>query len=100
MPGVWEVYGFIGGETDQWFPLIYDGVTRVNPPEIEEYHFTVDMTNQAIGWMKAQQSMTPDKPFFMYYATGAVHAPHHVPRRWADKAGCSAHPLEGDRGLL
>jgi arylsulfatase len=52
---------------------------------MEEYHFTVDMTNQAIGWMKAQQSMTPDKPFFMYYATGAVHAPHHVPKRWADK---------------
>ncbi|MEC7501587.1 MAG: arylsulfatase [Planctomycetota bacterium] len=80
-----KFYGFIGGETDQWFPLIYDGVTRVNPPEMEEYHFTVDMTNQAIGWMKAQQSMTPDKPFFMYYATGAVHAPHHVPKRWADK---------------
>lgn len=80
-----KFYGFIGGETDQWFPLIYDGVTRVNPPETEGYHFTVDMTDQAIGWMKAQQSMTPDKPFFMYYATGAVHAPHHVPKEWADK---------------
>jgi len=80
-----KFYGFIGGETDQWFPLIYDGVTRVTPPETEGYHFTVDMTDQAIGWMKAQQSMTPDKPFFMYYATGAVHAPHHVPKEWADK---------------
>ncbi|QDT36236.1 arylsulfatase [Stratiformator vulcanicus] len=80
-----KFYGFIGGETDQWYPLIYDGVTRVTPPEMEEYHFTVDMTNQAIGWVKAQQSMTPDKPFFVYYATGAVHAPHHVPKRWADK---------------
>ena len=80
-----KFYGFIGGETDQWFPLIYDGVTRVTPPEMEEYHFTVDMTNQAIGWVKAQQSMTPEKPFFVYYATGAVHAPHHVPKRWADK---------------
>lgn len=80
-----KFYGFIGGETDQWFPLIYDGVTRVTPPETEGYHFTVDMTDQAIGWMKAQQSMTPDKPFFMYYATGAVHAPHHVPKKWADK---------------
>jgi len=80
-----KFYGFIGGETDQWYPLIYDGVTRVTPPQYEGYHFTVDMTNQAIGWVKAQQSMTPDKPFFMYFATGAVHAPHHVPKEWADK---------------
>ncbi len=80
-----KFYGFIGGETDQWYPLIYDGVTRVPPPEMEEYHFTIDMTNQAINWVKAQQSMTPDKPFFIYYAPGAVHAPHHVPKKWADK---------------
>jgi arylsulfatase len=52
---------------------------------MENYHFTTDMTNQAINWVKAQQSMTPDKPFFVYYATGAVHAPHHVPKEWADK---------------
>jgi arylsulfatase A-like enzyme len=80
-----KFYGFIGGETDQWYPLIYDGVTRVTPPKMEEYHFTIDMTNQAINWIKAQQSMTPDKPFFVYYAPGAVHAPHHVPKHWADK---------------
>jgi arylsulfatase len=80
-----KFYGFIGGETDQWYPLVYDGVTKVDPPKIEGYHFTVDMTNQAINWVKAQQSMTPDKPFFVYYATGAVHAPHHVPKEWADK---------------
>jgi len=80
-----KFYGFIGGETDQWYPLIYDGVTRVTPPHTEGYHFTVDMTDQAINWVKAQQSMTPDKPFFVYYATGAVHAPHHVPKAWADK---------------
>ena len=80
-----KFYGFIGGETDQWYPLVYDGVTRVAPPKMEEYHFTTDMTNQAIQWVKAQQSITPDKPFFAYYATGAVHAPHHVPKRWADK---------------
>jgi len=80
-----KFYGFIGGETDQWYPLIYDGVKRVNPPKMKNYHFTVDMTNQAINWVKAQQSMTPDKPFFIYFATGAVHAPHHVPRKWADK---------------
>ena len=80
-----KFYGFIGGETDQWYPLIYDGVTRVTPPKMENYHFTTDMTNQAIGWVKAQQSMTPDKPFFMYFATGAVHAPHHVPKEWIEK---------------
>ncbi len=80
-----KFYGFIGGETDQWYPLIYDGVIKVDPPKMENYHFTVDMTNQAINWVKAQQSMTPDKPFFVYYATGAVHAPHHVPKEWADK---------------
>ena len=80
-----KFYGFIGGETDQWYPLVYDGLTRVTPPKMKEYHFTTDMTNQAIGWVKAQQSMTPDKPFFVYYATGAVHAPHHVPKRWVDK---------------
>ena len=80
-----KFYGFIGGETDQWYPLIYDGVIKVDPPKMDNYHFTVDMTNQAINWVKAQQSMTPDKPFFVYYATGAVHAPHHVPKEWADK---------------
>ena len=80
-----KFYGFIGGETDQWYPLIYDGVKKVNPPKMANYHFTVDMTNQAIQWVQAQQSMTPDKPFFIYYATGAVHAPHHVPKEWADK---------------
>jgi arylsulfatase len=80
-----KFYGFIGGETDQWFPLIYDGVKKIDPPKMKDYHFSVDMTNQTINWVKAQQSMTPDKPFFVYYATGAVHAPHHVPMEWADK---------------
>ena len=80
-----KFYGFIGGETDQWSPLIFDGVRRINPPRTEGYHFTQDMTDQAINWVKAQQSMTPDKPFFVYFATGAVHAPHHVPSEWIEK---------------
>ncbi len=80
-----KFYGFIGGETDQWYPLIYDGLIKVDPPKMPNYHFTVDMTNQAINWVKAQKSMTPDKPFFVYFATGATHAPHHVPKEWADK---------------
>ncbi len=80
-----KFYGFIGGETDQWAPLIYDGLKKVNPPKVENYHFTEDMTDQAVNWVKAQQSMTPDKPFFVYFATGATHAPHHVPKEWIEK---------------
>jgi len=80
-----KFYGFIGGETDQWSPLIFDGVRRIDPPRTDDYHFTADMTDQAINWMKAQQSMTPEKPFFMYFATGATHAPHHVPQDWIAK---------------
>ncbi len=83
--GFEKFYGFIGGETNQWEPLIYDGVVQVPRPDTEGYHFTVDMTNQAINWMKFQQAMTPEKPFLMYYATGATHAPHHVPKEWIAK---------------
>lgn len=81
-----KFYGFIGGETNQWAPLIYDGTTKVEPPHDDpNYHFTTDMTNQAIAWMRFQQALTPDKPFFVYFATGATHAPHHVSKEWADK---------------
>ncbi|HEY3387349.1 MAG TPA: arylsulfatase, partial [Saprospiraceae bacterium] len=80
-----KFYGFIGGETNQWAPAIYDGVTRVEHEKDPNYHFTVDMTDQAVNWMQAQQSLTPDKPFYVYFATGATHAPHHAPKEWADK---------------
>ncbi len=80
-----KFYGFIGGETNQWAPAIFDGVTRVEHPERPDYHFTTDMTNQAIAWVRAQQSLTPDRPFFVYFATGATHAPHHVPKEWIEK---------------
>jgi arylsulfatase A-like enzyme len=80
-----KFYGFIGGETNQWAPAIYDGVTRVEPPHDPNYHFTVDMTNQAIAWAQFQHALTPDKPFYMYFATGATHAPHHVPKEWIAK---------------
>jgi len=83
--GFEKFYGFIGGETNQWAPLIYDGITIVETPEDPEYHFTTDMTNQAISWVNFQQALSPDKPFFMYFAPGATHAPHHVPKSWADK---------------
>jgi arylsulfatase len=80
-------YGFIGGETNQWYPAIYDGTVPVEPekrPE-EGYHFTEDMTDKAIKWVKQQKALMPDKPFFIYFAPGATHAPHHVPKEWSDK---------------
>ena len=80
-----KFYGFLGGETNQWSPLLFDGTARVEPPRDPHYHFTTDMTNQAIAWLRAQHSLTPDKPFFVYFAPGATHAPHHVPKEWADK---------------
>jgi arylsulfatase A-like enzyme len=83
--GFEKFYGFIGGETNQWAPLVYDGVTIVDQPEDPKYHFTVDMTNQAISWVRFQKALAPDKPFFMYYAPGATHAPHHVPKEWVEK---------------
>src|SRR5258705_3841098 len=80
-------YGFIGGETNQWFPAIYEGTTPVETEKTPEqgYHFTEDMTNRAIKWIRQQKALVPDKPFFTYFAPGATHAPHHVPKEWADK---------------
>jgi arylsulfatase A-like enzyme len=80
-----KFYGFLGGETNQYAPLVFDGVTKVEVPKDPNYHFTTDMTTHAIEWMRNQQALTPDKPFFLYYAPGATHAPHHVPKEWADK---------------
>ncbi|GAB5557415.1 MAG: arylsulfatase [Schleiferiaceae bacterium] len=80
-----KFYGFIGGETNQWDPVIFDGVTKVAKKDDPDYHFTTDMTNEAIEWVKFQNAMTPDKPFMVYYATGATHAPHHAPKEWIEK---------------
>jgi len=80
-----KFYGFIGGETNQWAPAIFDGSVRVEHKQSPTYHFTTDMTDQAINWVSAQQSLTPDKPFYIYFAPGATHAPHHVPKEWIDK---------------
>jgi arylsulfatase A-like enzyme len=81
-----KFYGFIGGETNQWHPMVYDGTTRVYP-KVEDpgYHFTNDMTDQALAWMNTQQSLTPEKPFYIYFATGATHAPHHAPKEFIEK---------------
>jgi arylsulfatase A-like enzyme len=80
-------YGFVGAETNQWYPALYDGVTPIETPKTPEegYHFTEDLADHAITWIGQQKSMMPDKPFFMYFAPGATHAPHHAPKEWSDK---------------
>lgn len=80
-----KFYGFMGGETNQWAPLIYDGMAQVEPSKDPKYHFMTDMTDKAIDWMQYQKSLTPDKPFFIYFAPGATHAPHQVPKEWIAK---------------
>jgi arylsulfatase len=80
-------YGFIGGENNQWDPALYNGTTPVEPPATAEegYHLTEDLADHAIGWVRRQKALMPDRPFFMYFAPGATHAPHHVPKEWADR---------------
>ena len=80
-------YGFIGGENNQWDPALYSGTTPVEPPATAEegYHLTEDLADHAVSWMRQQKALMPDKPFFVYFAPGATHAPHHVPKEWADK---------------
>jgi len=80
-----EFYGFFGGETNQWAPFLYHGMNPVEIPRDPNYHFMTDMTDKAIGWMQFQKALTPDKPFFLYFAPGATHAPHHVPKEWIAK---------------
>jgi arylsulfatase A-like enzyme len=80
-------YGFIGGETNQYYPALYEGTTPVEPPRTpaEGYHLTEDLADRAIAWVRQQKALMPDKPFFMYFAPGAAHAPHQVPKPWIEK---------------
>jgi len=80
-------YGFVGGEANQYYPGLYEGTTAVEPPKSPEegYTLTEDLAAHAITWVRQQKALLPDKPFFMYFAPGATHAPHHVPREWSDK---------------
>jgi arylsulfatase A-like enzyme len=80
-----KFYGFIAAEANQWTPALYEDMTPIEPPHDPMYHFMTDMTNHAIAWVQAEKSLTPDKPFFMYFAPGATHAPHHVPKEWIAK---------------
>lgn len=85
--GFERFYGFLGGDTHQYYPdLTYDN-HRVEPPQTPEegYHLNVDLADTAISFIADAKQVAPNKPFFMYYCTGAMHAPHHVPKKWADK---------------
>jgi arylsulfatase A-like enzyme len=80
-------YGFIGGETNQYYPALFEGTTPVEPEKTPEqgYHLTEDLADKAIKWVRQQKALVPDKPFFLYFAPGATHAPHHVPKEWSEK---------------
>ena len=81
--GFEEFYGFMGGEAHQYFPGLYHGTTPIERPEhAEHYHLTTDLADQAIRWLNAQKAVAPDKPFFIYWAPGATHAPHQVYPEW------------------
>ena len=85
--GFEHFYGFIGGETNQYYPALYEGTTPAPPTTTPEqgYHLMPDLADKAIAWVRQQKALTPDQPFFVYFAPGATHPPHHVPKEWADK---------------
>ena len=79
-------YGFLAGETSQWEPRLYENYNAIEPPHDDPtYHLTEDMKDKALAWIDRHQAFSPNKPFLMYWAPGAVHGPHHVFKKWADK---------------
>jgi arylsulfatase len=78
-------YGFLAGESSQWEPAIVRNTTRIETPDREGYHFTVDIADEAISWLRRQNAIAPRQPFFLYWAPGASHGPHHIFKEWADK---------------
>ena len=78
-------YGFIAGETSQYEPRLWRNTTPVEPAYADDYHLTEDLARDAIGYIRTNRALNPDKPLFLYFAPGAVHGPHHVPAEWADK---------------
>jgi len=83
--GFEHFYGFLAGETSQWEPRLVENTSAIEPPHDESYHLTEDLADKGITWLKKHRAFTPDKPFFMYWAPGGVHGPHHVTHDWADK---------------
>ncbi|EGJ30541.1 MULTISPECIES: arylsulfatase [Moorena] len=80
-------YGFIGGETDQWYPTLYENRNPINQPASPEegYNLNHDLADQAISWLRYNRSLSPDTPFFLYFSPGATHAPHQPPASYVDK---------------
>ncbi|GIQ73953.1 arylsulfatase [Bradyrhizobium sp. RD5-C2] len=80
-------YGFIGGETHQYYPVLFENTSPVEPDKTPEqgYHFMTDMIDRAINWLRYNKSVAPQKPVLLYFAPGAAHAPHHAPKEWRDK---------------
>jgi arylsulfatase A-like enzyme len=78
-------YGFLAGETSQYEPRLFENRNAVEPPHDPKYHLTEDLTDKALHWLRNHRSLSPDKPFLMYWAPGAAHGPHHVSKEWADK---------------
>lgn len=80
-------YGFLAGEASQYEPHLVRNTTVVSPPKTPEqgYHLSEDLADDAIGWLRRHKAFAPDKPFYMYWASGAIHGPHHVHKEWADK---------------
>lgn len=85
--GFERFYGFLGGETNQWYPLLVQDNQFVDQPYMPEdgYHFTEDITDRALQFIRDGKAADPDKPWFLYFAPGCAHAPHHVPKEWADR---------------
>jgi len=78
-------YGFLAGETSQWEPRLVENLNPIEPPHDEKYHLSEDLADKAVGWLRKHRAYAPDKPFFMYWAAGASHGPHHIFKEWADK---------------
>jgi arylsulfatase A-like enzyme len=82
-------YGFVGGDTDQFHPALVENKKRIEPPETNEdgspYHFTTDIADHAIRTIRSSKAVAPQRPFCVYFATGATHAPHQVPQDWVNK---------------
>jgi arylsulfatase len=100
--GFEHFYGFIGGEDNQYYPSLYEGTTPVEVDKTPEegYHLTEDLADHAIAWMRTQKSLVADRPFFVYFAPGATHSPHHVPKEWIDRyKGRFAHGWDRQREI-
>jgi arylsulfatase len=79
-------YGFLGGDTNQWFPAAFENTTPIEPYlGKKDYHFDRDISDKAIAWIRQQHALAPQKPWFAYYAPGACHCPHHAPKQWIAK---------------